>query len=174
MERIISLFADILEYPQSNLLKVVQECQSETITTNPEAGAMLGEFRGFVEGTPLNRLQEIYSSTFDLNATSCLYAGHYLFGESYERSMFLIGLKERYNACGFTAENELPDHLTVLLRFIAVCDKVDVRDEIISEALLPALTLMTGGKGSENESQSQYFIALKALEAALRQYKKEA
>lgn len=173
MDGIICLFADMLEYPQTNLLKVVKECQSSVAANNPEAGAMLGEFRGFVERTPLNRLQEIYSSTFDLNATSCLYAGYHLFGESYERSMFLVGLKERYKECSFAAENELPDHLSVLLRFIAMCNKIEVRDEIISEVLLPALSLMIEGKCCESESQSQYFTALKALEAALRQYKKE-
>lgn len=174
MDGIICLFADMLEYPQSDLLKVVQECESEVATINPEAVAMLVEFREFVERTPLNRLQEIYSSTFDLNATSCLYAGYHLFGESYERSVFLLGLKERYNSYGFALKNELPDHLSVLLRFIAMCDKTDVRDEIINEALLPVLSLMIGKEGSESMCQSQYFIALKALEAALRQYKKEA
>jgi nitrate reductase delta subunit len=148
--------AELLEYPQPGLVGVVRECEalisqvsslpiSGKNHDNRSAAVLLREFRTFVEATPLGRLEEIYSGTFDLDAACHPYVGYHLFGESYKRSVFLLELKERYRARGFDVpENELPDHLAVLLRFLAITDDVTLAGEIIHEALLPALERMMG------------------------------
>lgn len=52
--------------------------------------------------------------------------------------MFLVALKERYRERGFQVlTNELPDRLSVLLRFAPAND--DQAEVIVKETLIPAL-----------------------------------
>jgi nitrate reductase delta subunit len=154
-QHLYHLFAELLDYPRADLTEAARECQSLVSLRNSEATALLDEFRAFAETTPVERLQEVYSVTFDLDASCHPYVGYYLFGETYKRSVFLLGLKERFKPHGFTApENELPDHLVVLLRFLAVCDDTGMVGDIVEEALLPALARMVKG-GDEAESPDE-------------------
>ncbi len=142
--RVLGLLADILDYPLSNPAEKVQECVALVSSSHPDAAARLRQFQTFAEETPEGRLEEIYTMTFDLDAACHPYVGYHLFGESYKRSTFLLELKERYRACGFVAsETELPDRLSVLLRFLSVSIDEELREEIINEGLLPTLSKMT-------------------------------
>lgn len=142
--RVFDLFADLLEYPGPGLLQAARECEASVGRVNPEAAAPLRQFGAFVEATPLGRVQEIYSATFDLDATYHPYVGYHLFGETYKRSVFMLELRERYRAQGFVVEHELPDHLAVLLRFLARHGESSLAGELAHEALVPALDRMTG------------------------------
>ena len=143
--RVLDLMAGMLEYPQTDLTEPVRECQGLVSLDNPEAAAHLREFHDFVAATPLGRLQEVYTGTFDLNAACDPYLGFHLFGESYKRSAFMVELKQRYRAHGFTISNsELPDHVAVVLRFLASCDDTTLAGEIVHEGLLPVLQKMVG------------------------------
>lgn len=164
--RILGLFAEILEYPGARLARAVQECEALVASRNAEAGALLGRFRAFVEEAPLARLEEVYTGTFDLDAACHPYVGYHLFGESYKRSVFLLGLKERYTARGFAAGSELPDHVAVLLRFLATTDDAGLAAELVGEALLPALDRMTGT--GEGQSPKEYQRVLQALRLVLQ------
>ncbi|MFQ5875997.1 MAG: nitrate reductase molybdenum cofactor assembly chaperone [Dehalococcoidia bacterium] len=116
-----------------------------------DAAAPLSKFRAFVEATPRGRLEEIYTGAFDLDATCHPYVGYHLFGESYKRSVFLLELKERYRAQGYIAnDKDLPDRLSILLRFLSMSDDVSLAQEIIGEALIPALDKMAKKKGGED------------------------
>jgi len=156
---IFRLFARILDYPREGLVEALRAC--EALAPN-EARVYLQQFREFAEAVPLGQLQEIYSGTFDFN-TICPYVGHYLFGESYKRSAFLVELKKHYLAEGFEVGAELPDHISLILRFLAVCEDVQFREELIVEALQPALRKM-------NEPLAHpYSGVLQALQRVLQQ-----
>lgn len=143
--RVFSLFGDLLEYPGAGLAGSVEACEALVAAAHPEAAARLAEFRAFLAGAPRGRVEEAYTATFDLGAAIHPYVGYHLFGESYKRSLFLLGLKERFRASGFTQSgNELPDHVVVLLRFLACADPAPAL-ELIGEAMLPALDRMLGG-----------------------------
>ena len=170
--RAIALFADALDYPGPRTLEAVAECEEAVVAWSPESAALLAEFRTYAKESPLGRLQEIYTGAFDLDTLSDLaatcypYVGHHLFGESHKRSAFLVGLRERYRAYGFEVENELPDHLVVLLRFLAVCDDGELIAEVIHEALVPALERMVGDSGERPEpltGRERYLQLLDAL-----------
>jgi nitrate reductase delta subunit len=176
--RTLHCFADILDYPGAGLAATVQECEARIASRNPGAAALLGEFRTFVESTPRGGLEAVYTSTFDLNATYHPYIGHHLLGETYKRSEFLLELKKRYRAHGFTAkETELPDHLAVVLHFMAACDDADLVTELIEDALLPTLELMVKQNDEEepadgNKQQGSfraYQRVLRALQMTLQQ-----
>ncbi len=61
----------------------------------------------------------------------------------------MLSLNERYRAHGYPVDGELPDHLVVLLRFLAVCDDPALAGELVREAFLPALEHM-GLPGTES------------------------
>lgn len=148
--RMFHLFADLLEYPQIELRHSARECEALVSPGNPEAAALLHAFRSFVEDASLGQVQELYTRTFDLDATYHPYVGHHLFGESYKRSAFMVGLKERYQAYDLVIEGELPDHLGVMLRFLSLCDDAGQTAEIVQEAMSPALERMAK-KGMEDQ-----------------------
>ena len=179
-KRLFQLYALILEYPRSDLSETVRECQALAALENPEAAALLGGFCTYLASTPLERLQEVYTVTFDLDATYHPYVGHHLFGESYKRSAFLVGLKERYQTFGYTfSETELADHLAVMVGFLAVCENAVLTKELIQDALLPGLERMVkedqdGARSPHGDEQSSdrspYQQILRALRMILEQY----
>lgn len=174
-------FAEMLTYPSSSLLDTARACATSVEPGNPAAGEFLREFSSFVEETSLSRLEESYTGLFDLDPKCYLYVGYHILGENYKRSVFLLGLKERYQACGFEYDDELPDHLNVMLRFLATTDDAEMAQELIADAVLPAIDKMTGRSKSagleehaegpplpENpRKRAPYFNVLEALRMVL-------
>ncbi len=176
--RVLQLFADILDYPQTNIVQHVRECEALVSASSPEAAALLRQFRHFLEETPNGPLEEIYTGIFDLDAACHPSVGYQLFGESYERSAFIVELKKRYRSCGFEAsENELPDRLSVLLRFLSMSGDGDPNQEIINEGILPALDKMAKEADEADAADGQlppqgsnpYRQVLEALRRVLEQ-----
>jgi len=142
--QILGLFADILDYPAPGLARKASECAALISAAQPEAAALLESFRGFAEENSLGKLQEVYSGFFDLNSICHPYVGYQLFGENYKRSAFLIGLKKAYRDEGFEATiSDIPDRLSIVLRFVAHSKGGEEIDELLNRGLLPALARMT-------------------------------
>lgn len=174
--RVFQLFAELLDYPRTTLTGVADECAALVAGRSAEAALLLREFESFAARTPLARLEEIYTGVFELDATCHPYVGYHLFGESYKRSAFLLGLKERYRPYAVECGVELPDHLAVMLRFLAVNADLTEAEEIIGEALHPALRKMLKSKDEEPPDPDipkppargdEYRRALQALRSVL-------
>ncbi|MBS4024937.1 MAG: nitrate reductase molybdenum cofactor assembly chaperone [Clostridia bacterium] len=161
------LFSEVLEYPTPNLEEKVNECIAITASVNSKAAARLEKFKGFVAQTPPGRLEEIYSGTFDLQPTSYPYAGYHLFGENYKRGAFMVKLQEQYKEHGFSAENELPDHIAVILRFLSTTQDDENTSILLKECLIPVLTRLTKAFGEQD--QNYYGEAIKAILLVLTQ-----
>lgn len=169
--RLLQLFAQLLEYPGADLAAAARVCAAELAAVDTAAAALVGRFCRFVEATPRGRLEEIYTSLFDMETPLYPYVGYHLFGETYKRSLFLIGLKERFRAQGFTpAGTELPDHVSTLLRFVATCTDAEMRQELVLEAIRPALEPMVqeaeqeaGPDPAEQPGPAAYRDLLRAL-----------
>ena len=142
--QLLGLFADILDYPAPGLAEKAGECAALIGAAQPEAVALLKNFGRFAEETPLGKLQEVYSGFFDLNSICHPYMGYQLFGENYKRSILLIELKKAYRAAGFEADaSELPDRLSIVLRYVAHSKVSEETDELLNRGVLPALARMT-------------------------------
>jgi nitrate reductase molybdenum cofactor assembly chaperone len=171
--RIVGLLADLLDYPQPGLAASARECRGLVADECPAAAALLDVFAADVEATTIAHMEELYSGAFDLDtlsefaATCYPYVGHHLLGETYRRSRFMVGLLERYQAHGFeVAGGELPDHVLVMLRFLACCDDHELSEELVGEALLPALARMTrDGEEAGLEGEGGRRVYLRVLEA---------
>ncbi len=173
---LLRAFAEALAYPHGPLVAEVAACQEQTAEVSLEAAAMLEPFRAFVETATLGELQEAYTRAFDLDTMSDLeptcypYVGHVLFDDNHKRSAFLVGLNERYGEHGFSAGTELPDHLVVLLRFVASCEDAALAEELLDEAIMPALGRLVGKLDAEavpETGRERYQLVLRALWLAL-------
>jgi nitrate reductase delta subunit len=167
IHRLYRLFADILEYPTPDLVRQAKACADLLPAVNPEAAALLDRFCAFVEQTPPSRLEELYTSTFDLQVVCYPYVGYQLFGESYKRGAFLARLNEGYRAHGFSAGNELPDHLAVILRFLALGEDGEFGRTLVNEGVIPALDKMAQAFGDNGDNP--YSGVIQALLLVLRE-----
>lgn len=162
--RVLGLFADILEYPVTSIVQQVRECEALVSASNTEAAALLRQFLNFVEETPNNEVQETYTAVFDLDAECHPYLGYQLFGEGYERSEFLLELKDRYRAGGFQANpSELPDRLSEVLRFLSVWDDEAGSEEILQEGVIPALDKLVTATPADDVDEDSAELELRQL-----------
>jgi nitrate reductase molybdenum cofactor assembly chaperone NarJ/NarW len=163
---IYQLFARMLEYPTPALPREARKClellasgcgtpasaggENWSPSGRAEAAALVERFCGYVEGTPLAQVEELYTRTFDMQPVCYPYVGHQLFGESYKRSMFMAELNAGYRERGFSAGAELPDHIAVVLRFLASGVEGDFSQGLLNEGLIPALGKMEQAFGESS------------------------
>ncbi|GHE31874.1 nitrate reductase molybdenum cofactor assembly chaperone [Streptomyces griseoaurantiacus] len=75
-------------------------------------------FTGHAERTPADDLAVAYVATFDHRKRCCPYLTYYAHGDTRKRGIALLRLKQAYGAAGLRpVEDELPDHLAVVLEF---------------------------------------------------------
>lgn len=163
-------FADLLDYPSPDLADQTRQCVdllSPDHGSGPhcsEAAKRLQDFLDFVERTPLGRLEEIYTGTFDVNPACYIFAGYMLFGESFKRGKFLVQLQEKYREHGFSAGNELADHVPVLFRFLATLDPEDVlAQQLVDNCLIPVLQKMNANFKDDTATPNPYARVLGAI-----------
>jgi nitrate reductase molybdenum cofactor assembly chaperone NarJ/NarW len=169
MQHTCTLFAELLDYPDGDLCRQARACAALVAGSCPEAAALLGEFATIAQDTPMSCLEEIYTRTFDLKCLCYPYVGYHLVGESYRRGTFLARLNEGYRARGFSAGRELPDHISVVLRFLALDPEIQSAKPgddafaavLLHEGLAPALAKMVAC--FQEESSNPYALVIRAL-----------
>ncbi len=159
------LFADILDYPERRPDRSVGECLSRLGLKDAAAANSLRSFQARQSSIEPGKLQELYTDTFDLMPDCSLNLGHQLFGEDNRRSSFMANLAGRYRAADFRFAGELPDHLCVVLRFLAKRGEGSEAEELIRECLIPALSRLVP---RVSEEANPYRAALDALLIWLR------
>ncbi len=171
-QKLYQHFANLLDYPGPDLDLVDQarECVNALTPEYADEAAQLALFLAFAERTPQGQLEEIYTATFDLNPACYIFVGYLMFGESFKRGKFLVGLQERYKERGFSAGDELADHLAVILRFVSTLDPEEVLvQELVEDCLLPVLQRMNANFKHDNENPNPYAQVLRAALSVLEQ-----
>ncbi|GAA1106403.1 nitrate reductase molybdenum cofactor assembly chaperone [Streptomyces javensis] len=98
---------------------LVRDCLTEL---SIPAAAPLLRFCATVDGVPLLDLAAAYVRTFDRSRRRTLHLTYYTDGDTRRRGSTLAALKARYRAHGWAPpEDELPDHLPLMLEFAARC-----------------------------------------------------
>jgi nitrate reductase delta subunit len=162
-------FAELLEYPTDQAGARAREAAGLLGVESSEAAALLVRFAETVDRTPLVGLEELYTRTFDFDDRTQPYLGGHLFGETYKRSILLVGLSECYGRHGFERGGEMADHVSVVLRFLAHAWGSDDAEEVAREGLLPALRKIVEGLGTPDENAADqrgrdvYGLVLRAL-----------
>lgn len=132
-------FAVLLSYPTTESQTTAASCQELLQENRPESTLQLDEFIDFLQSTAPARIEEMFTSTFDLQPLCHPFVGYQLCGESQQRTMFLIKLQEIYRQHDYNSGSELPDHICQILRFIGITSDQSCRQTLIDDGLLPAL-----------------------------------
>jgi nitrate reductase delta subunit len=160
LKRLYELLANILEYPTLAIHDQSKECVSVLASMDDSVCKQLEKFLTFVEETSLSNLEDFYTHTFDLQAVCNPYAGCHLFGEDPVRGMFMVKLLELYRSCNLNRTDELPDHISVMLRFLSMSKRGEERQELIDYCLIPSVKNMVKCCG---ENENPYHGILKAV-----------
>jgi nitrate reductase delta subunit len=135
-----SLFAEVLDYPGLELSRRVAELACELTVQLPQAEELVKSFQQSYESLGTAKLQEIYTTTFDMQPDCTPNLGYHLFGEDQRRGVFLAKLNELYQEAKVDTGNELPDHVCFLLRYLATGLGTEETTDIITDCLLPAVS----------------------------------
>ncbi|MEW6085721.1 MAG: nitrate reductase molybdenum cofactor assembly chaperone [Chloroflexota bacterium] len=161
---LFDLFAALLEYPSTETTGQARVCLAQLQPIHPEAAEALEKFVRRLDQLSLEKMRELYTITFDMQPVCYPYVGYHLFGESYKRGAFMAQLNEAYHAFGYSAGQELPDHLTVILRYLGL-DATNRAGEfcqaLLNSGLMPALEKML--KVFDDDSENPYAGLLSAL-----------
>jgi nitrate reductase delta subunit len=113
---------------------------------------------------PPAALEELYTSTFDLEPACTPYLGVQLLGdENPVRGMLLAKLVELYAAEGFQPREELADHVAEVLGFLAVAQPGTARDDLVLDGLVPALGKMIEGLGDRENPYREVLTAVREI-----------
>ena len=114
----------LLDHPSEELLDHVALVRSASQELPDRLGDPLRGFADHVERTPLADLQAEYVETFDTRRRCNLFLTYFAHGDTRKRGMALLRFKQAYLAAGFeVTDEELPDHLCVVLEFAATGDQ---------------------------------------------------
>jgi nitrate reductase molybdenum cofactor assembly chaperone len=142
MNHIYEILASSLEYPGKDWNTRLERCKQWLTIQEPDVAVQFIRFRRNVKSLSIEKLQELYTQTFDLNPVCTLDIGYHLFGENYKRGELLAKLRETEAPYELDQANQLPDHLPVLLRLLAKLEDEELRLALIGEILIPALGKM--------------------------------
>ncbi len=145
---------------------MVEQCVAELESENPEAAALLRAFLAAQAALEPGKLQEVYAGSFDLTPDCSLNLGYQIFGDDWRRSNFLADLIDRYHARRFELDGgELPDHLSIMLRFLAKRGEDPEPEPLIRDCLVPGLARVLK---TLDRAANPYALAIEALLILLR------
>jgi nitrate reductase delta subunit len=121
----------LLGYPDDALLVRHDLLTRAATSLEPAIGEPLLRFLQVLVERPATDLAADYVATFDHRKRCCLYLTYYAHGDTRKRGMALLHLKQTYAAAGLQLnDDELPDHLSVVLEYAAT-DPVAGRDLLL-------------------------------------------
>lgn len=116
---IFKVLSVLLQFPDQELLGHISQLQDVAQAFyNTRARSVCNDFLAYLESTPVLRLQQTYTETFDLSPQTCLNLSYHKCGNSQERGLALVKLNQLYNSTGLEISGgHLPDYLPLMLEF---------------------------------------------------------
>ncbi|MGW5319456.1 nitrate reductase molybdenum cofactor assembly chaperone [Nocardia thailandica] len=157
------LAALLLDYPGPATLDLVDRLAGAASELPAEVrDQLLPVVDHLRENDPIE-LAQAYVETFDMRRRASLHLTFYAYGDTRKRGMALLRFKHAYRHAGVElGDEELPDHLPVLLEFAATVDPVG-GERLLGEHV-PALELLRLSLG---DNGSPYAGVLAAVLATL-------
>lgn len=110
----------LLAYPDEQFEQRLALARRVAAILPDSAAGPLLRFTAHAEQTPAAELAAAYVATFDHRKRCCLYLTYYAHGDTRKRGLGLLRLKQTYTTSGWQlGDDELPDHLAVVLEFAA-------------------------------------------------------
>ncbi len=166
--KLYTIFAKLFTYPWDDLTPEIEECEKALLDRPEYPEKAVEELRAFAKKAkdiPLDDLQGEYSYTFEISTGDfTLDLGYHLL-DGFKRANNLLYLKETYREHGFPVEEvtkgELPDNLTVILKFLDFVKDERVRNELRENFLIKALEKLA--KNFENKKDNLYYHLIQSL-----------
>lgn len=126
----LKLASVLLQYPTPATREAVAELDpAEIAPSRGRQAQQLASFLDWYRVQPLDELQRTYVETFDFAKQRSLHLTYHLHGDSRQRGLALLKLKQAYADEGLDAEaGELPDFLPLMLEFCALAPGPGGRD----------------------------------------------
>lgn len=145
-DRTLKALSLILSYPTAELQDAMPEIGGRLIAETRLTAQARRDLRPLIEALgqdDLYALQDAYVSLFDRSRTLSLNLFEHIHGESRDRGGAMVDLLEMYRAGGFEPTGwELPDHLPLLLEFLATRPEAEATETLGQAAhILEALTM---------------------------------
>lgn len=128
----------LLDYPGPQFFPAIADCLDKVTGVDSIAAAKIHEFGKRTSGLALTELEELYIQTFDMNPTCTLDLGWQLFGEDYNRGLFLVKIRQEMKRLGIPESHELPDHMSNVLKVLSRMEPDKAEDFAVS-CVLPAV-----------------------------------
>ena len=114
----------LLEYPTAELAGLVPSLRAAVAELPAALASPLTRTLDHVAGAEPTTLAAQYVETFDLRRRCSLYLTYYAYGDTRRRGVALVEFKQAYRDAGMElADDELPDHLAVVLEFASAPDQ---------------------------------------------------
>jgi nitrate reductase assembly molybdenum cofactor insertion protein NarJ len=188
----LQLLASLFEYPDADYPDRVGDVKDCLTGRYSDASAELERFIELLPVDDLQKMQELFTRSFDVQAVTTLDIGYVLFGDDYKRGILLANLNREHRHAGIDTGTELADYIPNLLRLMAVIEDEEVLQDLAYAILAPALLEMIGEFSTERiqkrnksykkhyktlietpavavEAVTLYQFALKSLYAVLKQ-----
>lgn len=165
--KLFDLLGGLLSYPSADWRARVEACLEALRPENAEAAGYVTAFLGGTAGVPGTAMEELFTSTFDMNPACSLEAGWHLFGEDYARGAFLVKLRGEMRRLNVAESAELPDHLGHVLAVLGRMEEAEAA-EFAAACVMPAIEKMIAGVAGHAENQGNaYEHALRAVAAVV-------
>jgi nitrate reductase molybdenum cofactor assembly chaperone len=188
----LQLLASLFEYPDADYPDRVRDVKDCLTGRYSDASAELERFIELLPVDDLQKMQELFTRSFDVQAVTTLDIGYVLFGDDYKRGILLANLNREHRHAGIDTGTELADYIPNLLRLMAVIEDEEVLRDLAYAILAPALLEMIREFSTERiqkrnksykkhyktlietpavavEAVTLYQFALKSLYAVLKQ-----
>ncbi len=150
----LTVLSALLEYPDPEFGERVRQGKLAIQSAGVAAEAHFAQFADPALALSTDAREELYTGTFDITPACVPYTSIHLFGEeNFKRGEMMAALHARYAQASFDPRGELPDHLSVLLRFAATIGEAELR-ELAEYCLLGPLDKMIGALHPENPYQA--------------------
>ena len=158
--RVLERIGLLLTYPRGDYGDRLESCRTALPRGDVEADALVGSFVRQFQNLPIEKLQELYTHTFDLNPVCEV--GWQLHGEEYGRGAFLVAMRNQLRRHGIPESRELPDHLSNVLSLLDRMAPEEARN-FTETFLLPALNKMLTGFPDQNNPYRNVLLVIAKL-----------
>jgi len=170
MDRTLKALSLLLSYPTRDLQEAMPEIGGVLASDTRLTAAARRALRPLVEEIrdgDIYELEERFVTLFDRSRTLSLNLFEHVHGESRDRGGAMVSLVETYREAGFEpATSELPDHLPVLLEFLATRPFAETQDTLADAAhIFEALSERLARRESSYGAAFAALLQLSGVEA---------
>ncbi len=160
---LLDAYAGVLLYPEQDHDVLVQLCLDRCGEDHPRIAERIVNYQSQIKALSLSAREELYIHTFDLNKAGTLDLGWHLFGEDYNRGLFLVKVRQYLQLLEIPETHELPDHVSQVLRVLGRMSPDDA-NKFAYACVIPAIEII----GEKIQAENPHDQLVQGLSELLR------